>query len=66
MRSIDVGVGHDNDLIVTQFVDICFFIVFSFYSETNTNTLNNVHYRLAFEYLMPHNFFDIKYLSTQR
>ena len=36
VRAIDVGIGHDNHLLVAQLVDIGCFAVFAIYTETDT------------------------------
>ena len=63
VRTIDVGVGHDDNLIVAQLVDVGFLIVFSLDTETHANALYDIHYRLGFEHLMPLYFLYIKNLS---
>ena len=66
VRAIDIGVGHDDNLIVAQFVDIGFFIVFTFYAKAHANTLDDVHYRLCFKHLMPLHFFYIEDFTLKR
>ena len=66
VRTIDVGVGHDDNLIVAQLVDVGLLIVFAFNAETHANALYDVHYRLGLEHLMPLHLLYIQYLSFQR
>ena len=66
MRTIDVGIGHDNDFIVTQFVDVGLFVVFAFDADTYADTLNNVHHRFGFEHFMPLHFLYVEDFSFQR
>ena len=34
VRTIDVGIGHDDNLLVTQLVNVRFFAVFTVHAET--------------------------------
>ena len=65
VRTIDVGIGHDDNLVVTQLVGISLLAVFAIYTEADTDTLDDVHDRLSFEYLVPLYLFYIQNLTTQ-
>ena len=66
VRTIDVGVGHDDYLVITQFFDVCLLITLTFNAEAHSDTLDDVHHRLALEYLVPHHLFHVEDLSSQR
>ena len=66
MRAIDVGIGHDDDLIVAQFLDVSFAIALAIDTKTYANGLDDVHHRFGFEHAMPLYLLHIQYLSTQR
>ena len=66
VRAIDVGIGHDDDLVVAQLVDVSFLVVLAIDAETHSDALDDVHHRLRFEHLVPHHFLYIENLSAQR
>ena len=66
VRTIDVGVGHDDNLIVTQLVDIGLAVAFAFYAKAYANRLDDVHHRLGLEDAMPLDLLDVQDLTTQR
>ena len=66
VRAIDVGIGHDDDLVVAQLVDVSFLVVLAIDAETHADALDDVHHRLRFEHLVPHHFLYIENLSAQR
>ena len=63
--TIDVGIGHDNHLVVTQLVDICLLaVVVAIYAETYTKSSDDVVHFIAFECFVPHGLFHIQDLTT--
>ena len=65
MRTIDVGIGHDDNLIVAQLVDVGILRVFTVNAEAHTDTLDDVHHRLCLEHKVPLNLFHVQDLTTQ-
>ena len=63
--TIDIGVGHDDNLIVAELVDVGFLVALTFYTEAYTDTLNDVHHRFALKHLMPHHLLYVEDLSSQ-
>ena len=63
--TIDVGIGHDDNLVVTQLVCVGFLAVLTIYTEANSDTLDDVHNRLCFEDFMPLNLLYVQNLTTQ-
>ena len=63
--TIDVGIGHDDNLVVAQLVGVCLLAVFAIHTEADTNTLDDVHHRLSLEDLMPLNLLYVQNLTTQ-
>ena len=66
VRTIDVGIGHDDNLVVTQLVDIGLAIALAINAEAYTNGLDDVHDRLSLEDTVPLNLLDVQNLTTQR
>ena len=66
VRTIDVGVGHDDNLVITQLVDVGFLVVLTFHTESHSDALDDVHHRLALEHLVPHHLLHVQNLSAQR
>ena len=66
VRAIDVGVGHDDNLIVAQFLDVCLAVAFAINAEAYADRLDDVHHRLGFEDAVPLHFLHIQNLTTQR
>ena len=66
VRTIDVGVGHDDNLVVAQLVDICLTVGFAFYTEAHTDRLDDVHHRLCLKHAMPLHFLNVQNLTAQR
>ena len=66
MRTIDVGIGHDDNLIVAQLIDIGILRILSIYTEAYTDTLDDVHNRLGFEHAVPLYLLNVQNLTTQR
>ena len=66
VRTIDVGIGHDDDLVVAQLVNVGLFAVFfAVYTETYAQRLNDVIHFIAFERFVPHGFFHVQNLTAQ-
>ena len=65
VRSIDIGIGHDNHLLVAQLVDVGFLTVFAVQAEANTQCLNDVVHFIAFEGFVPHGFFYVQDFTAQ-
>ena len=66
VRAIDVGIGHDDNLVVTQLVDIGLAIALAINAEAYTDRLDDVHDRLCLEDAMPLNLLYVQNLTTQR
>ena len=65
MRAIDVGVGHDDDLVVAQLVDVSLFGILAIDTEAYTDTLDDIHYRFSLEHAVPLHFLHIQDLTAQ-
>ena len=70
MLSVDIGIGHDDDLVVAELVDVCFLgihflLTFLLYAEAYAEGLDDVVHFLAFESLVPHGLFDVEDFSAQ-
>ncbi len=64
MCTIDVGIGHDYDLVVCQLGEVCFFwVVFGAYGHAHGT--EQVCDFLIVEYLVVHGFFYVEDLSSQ-
>ena len=46
VRTIDIGIGHDNNLVVAQLFDIGFAVALAVNTEADTNRLDDVHHGL--------------------
>ena len=66
VRTIDVGIGHDDYLLVAQLIYISFFAVLSVYTETDAQRLDDIVYFVTLECFVPHGFFHIQNLTAQR
>ena len=66
VRTIDVGIGHDDDLVVAQLLDVCLLGVRTVYTETYTDSLKDDVYRLRLEHLVPLYLLNVKDLTTKR
>ena len=66
VRTIDVGIGHDDDLVVAQLVNVGFLAVFlTVHTKTYAQRLNDVVHFIAFERFVPHGFFYVQNLTAQ-
>ena len=65
VRTIDVGIGHDDNLVVTQLVDVGLFRIFAIHTKANANRLDDVHDRLSLEDTVPLDFLNVQDLTTQ-
>ena len=61
MRSVDIGIGHDNDLVVTQFFDIEFLS-----TDTATQRGNQCSDFGRLQHFIESCFFDVQNLSLER
>ena len=66
VRTIDVGIGHDDNLVVSQLVDVGFLVLLAVNAEAYADALDDVHNRLRLEHLVPHYLLDIENLTAQR
>ena len=64
VRAIDVGVGHDDNLVVAKFFDVGLFAVLA-QAETYAKRLNNVVDFIAFKRFVPHSLLYVQYLAAQ-
>ena len=65
VRTIDIGVGHDDDLVVTQLVDVSLSVGFSVNAEADTDRLDDVHHRFSLEHAVPLHFLYVENLTPQ-
>ena len=65
VRTIDVGIGHDDNLVVAQLVCVCLLAVFAIHTEADADTLDDIHHRLSLEYFMPLNLLYVQNLTAQ-
>ena len=65
VRTIDVGIGHDYNLVVAQFVDVSLLCIVAINAKSHSDSLENDAYRLRFEHLMPLHFLHVKNLTTE-
>ena len=66
VRTIDVGIGHDDNLVIAKFISICLKVAFSLNAKAYTDRLNDIHNRLSLEYTMTLNLLYIQNLTTER
>ena len=67
MAAIDIGIGHDDDFVITEFLDVRFFAVFfTVNAESYTQSRDDVVHFIAFERFVPHGFFYIENFTPQR
>ena len=66
VRTIDVGIGHDDYFLVTQLVYIGFLAVLAVYTEADAQSLNDIVYFIAFECFVPHGLLYIQNLTAKR
>ena len=66
VRAIDVGVGHDDNLVVAQFVDVGLAVAFAVNAEADADALDDVHHRLSLEHAVPLYLFDVQDFSAKR
>ena len=62
MRTIDIGIGHDDDLVITQVIDIERLVLTQVHTEGAEHVLN----LLRVEHLVDKHLLDIQDLTTQR
>ena len=62
--TIDIGIGHDNHLVVTQLVEVGLLRVFT-HAEANTKGLNDIVYLITLKGFVPHGFLYVQYLTTK-
>ena len=65
MGSIDVGIGHDDNLVVAQFADIHSLAVF-FSTNCHAESLEDIGNFFAVEHLVLHRLLDVENLTAQR
>ena len=65
VASIDIGIGHENYLVVTEFVEVDSFAVFGVNSEAYSECLNDVVDLFALKSLVPLLAFDVEDFSSQ-
>ena len=64
MCTIDIGIGHDHNLMVTQFFQVNSFGVF-LSTDRNPQSLENYFYFIAFIYPVHHSLLYIQDFSPQ-
>ena len=65
VRPVHIGIGHNNDFMIAQFLDIRLFRIF-FRPDSHPQSLEHITDFLTFEDLVIHRFFHIQYLTAQR
>ena len=65
MRTVDIGIGHDDNLMIAQLADVWCLRVF-FCSDGHAKRTENVGDFLIVENLMLHRLFNVKNLTAQR
>ena len=65
VRTIDIGIGHDDNLLVAQLVDIGFLAVFAVEAEADTQCLDDVVHLVTFEGFVPHGFLYVQDFTAQ-
>lgn len=60
VRAIDVGIGHDDNLVITQFVDVSLLGVLAIYAETHTDGLQDDVHGLSLEHFVPLHFLHVE------
>ena len=63
VRTIDVGIGHDDDLVVAQFLVVRLLAVFA-KAKSYAQSLDDVVYLLVLECLVPHYTFNVEDLTA--
>ena len=63
--TVHIGIGHDDDLVVTQFFDIGH-LAFFIDTEANAERLDDVVHLVALKGFVPHGFFHIEDFTTER
>ena len=66
VRAIDVGVGHDDNLVVAKLVDVGFAVAFAIHAEAYADALDDVHYRLGLKHTVPLYLLHVQNLTAQR
>ena len=54
VRTIDVGIGHDDNLLVAQLVNVCFLLSSPSTPKRDAQRLDDIVYFVALECLVPH------------
>ena len=65
VRTIDIGIGHDDNLVITQFVDIGSFAVI-FGSDSHAKSCIDIANFITFQSFVVHCFFYVQNLTAQR
>ena len=66
VRAIDIGIGHNDNLVVAQLVDVGLAVALAVYAKTHADALDDVHHRLSFEDAVPLHLLHVQNLSAQR
>ena len=66
VRTVDIGIGHNDNLVISQFIDIGFSVIFALNTKADTDALNDIHDRLGFENTMPLHLFYVQNLTSKR
>ena len=66
VRAVDIGIGHDDYLIITQFVVVGCLGVIGVEAETYTQCLDDVVYLLMIKGLVPHYALHVEDLTADR
>ena len=64
MRTIHVGIGHDDYFVITNLAQVQCLRIF-FCTEGNTQCCKDIAYFLTLEHLMLHRFFHVQDFTTQ-
>ena len=66
VRTIDIGIGHDDNLVISQLFCISLFAIFTIYSKAYADTLDDIHNGLSLKDFVPLYFFYIQNFTAQR
>ena len=67
MRAIDIGIGHDDYLVVAELVGIGLKVILAvIHTKADTDGLDDIHHRLCLEHTMALHLLHIQDLTTKR
>ena len=67
VRAIDIGIGHDDYLVVAELVSIGLKVILAvIHTKADTDGLDDIHHRLCLEHTMALHLLHIQDLTTKR